>query len=469
MSEQVFDVAIIGSGPGGYRAAVLAALRGLKAAIIEGGTWGGTCLNRGCVPKKAWYQSARLLAGKAALESRGLHGALRPELAGAWTHQHRLVATVRASYVDYLARLGVRAYPGMARLRASGAIEIDGEVRVRAANVVVATGSAPIVPPVFTLHVDRVLTTDALFDRPPPRGKRVAIVGSGVIGTEMAFILGMLGIDVLWLTQSEALSRSRFSAPALKLLRAALSEHGIAPRTGARPEACAVEDDGVRLTLPGGRTEKVDWVLVAAGRRPRTDGLGLDASGVARDDGGFIRVDEQQRTSAPGVYAIGDCANRAMTSNHALAEAAVAVACIVAPGSVRRGDAPIPQVVYSAQELARLGLSEDEAEAAGHEVATGFASLETSPAALALGDARGFARIVADADSGALLGAEAVGPNAGEWIHVVAACAGHPDALARLASLRYNHPTLSEELLNATETLAARWGLGGSVHPAGGE
>jgi dihydrolipoyl dehydrogenase len=466
MSSEVFDVAIIGSGPGGYRAATLAAVRGLKAAIVERDVWGGTCLNRGCVPKQAWYQTARLLAGKDALAARGLRGTLVPDLAQAWRDQRRIVETVRASYVDYLGRLGVRAYAGAARLCAPGEIEVDGRERVRAANVVLATGSAPVVPPAIALHPDRVLTTDALFDCPPPRGKRMAIIGSGVIGTEMAFILTMLGLEVVWLTQSEALSRSRYSAPALKLLRTALRDHGITPRTGNRPVAFAVESDGVHLSLPGGRAERVDWVLVAAGRSPCTAGIGLDVAGVACDDDGYIRVDDHQRTSAVGVFAIGDCTNRAMTSNHALAEASVAIANIVTPASARRSDAPIPQVVYSALELARAGLNEDEAELAGHEVATGFAALGASPAALALGDPRGFARLVADTDSGELLGAEAVGLHAGEWIQVMTACAGRPEALARLASIRYNHPSLAEEMLNATEALAARWGFGDRVFGA---
>lgn len=463
MSVQSFDVAVIGSGPGGYRAAVLGALRGLKVAIIEQGTWGGNCLNRGCVPKKAWYHTARLLAGQKQLSARGVRGTLAPDFPQAWRDQRRVVETVRASYIDYLQRLGVRAYAGSARFSGPGEIMVDGIERVRASNAVVATGSSPIVPATLTLSPNRVLTTDALFDDPPPPGKRVAVVGSGVIGTEMSFILAMLGLEVVWFTQVEPLARSRYSAPALKLLRAALADHGITPHTGNRPVGSKVDSDGVRLLLPSGQSEKVDWVLVAAGRAPSTSSIGLDAIRVDCDDDGFIRVDDHQRTSAPGIYAIGDCANRAMTSNHALAEASVAIADIVAPGSARRSDAPIPQVVYSALELARVGLSEDEAEEAGRDVATGFSSLETSPAALALGDPRGFVRLVADADSGALLGAEAVGLHAGEWIHVAAAWAGRVDALARLAALRYNHPALAEEILNATETLAARWGLGRQV------
>jgi dihydrolipoamide dehydrogenase len=172
-------------------------------------------------------------------------------------------------------------------------------------------------------------------------------------------------------------------------------------------------------------------------------------------------------TAAAGIHAIGDCANPRMTSNHALADAAVAVANIVAPGSARRDAGAVPEVVYSALELARLGLTEVQAEEAGYEPATGFASLATSPAALAIGEPRGFVRLVADLDSGALLGAEAVGAHAGEWIHVASAALGAPDTLARLARIRYNHPSLAEEILNATETLASKWGLGAAVFPGG--
>lgn len=463
-----FDVAIIGSGPGGYRAAVLAALRGLKAAIVESAAWGGTCLNRGCVPKKAWYRSAQLLASRDRLASRGVSGALRADLDAAWRDQRRIVETVRGSYVDYLKRLGVAVFRGHASLRSAATVEIVGHGPIDAAKIVIASGSAPFVPAAYPLHPARVITTDELFDDPPPPGKRAAVIGSGVIGTEMAFILAMLGLEIVWLTHSEPLARARFSAPARALLGEALADHGLRARTTSRPTACRVDERGAVLTLPDGTEERVDWVLVAAGRRPRTADLGLATAGVAVDEDGFVRVDERQRTTASGVYAIGDCTNRAMTSNHALAEATVAIADIVVPGSERRRPELVPTVVYSALELARLGLNEDEAEAAGHETATGFAGLEASPAALAAGEPRGFVRLVADAESGELLGAECVGVDAGERIHVVGACAGRPDALARLAAIRYNHPSLAEEIQNATETLAAKWGLADRVFPLGG-
>ena len=462
-ARRTFDLVVIGSGPGGYRAALLGRLRGLTVAIVEQGVWGGNCLNRGCVPKKAWYATARLVAANAGYAARGIRGRLEADLDGAWRHQRELVATVRASYVDYLARLGATALNGRARLRPGRAVEVVGGETVNAGAVIIATGSAPYLPPALPLHPGRILTTDQLFDAPPPPGRRVAIVGSGVIGTEMAFILAALGREVAWLVQSEPLARIGFSRPALAVLGDALAAHGIRARRSGRPRACRVDADGVTLDLPDGTTERADWVLVASGRAPNVDGLDLAAIGVARDAAGFVAVDERTTTSVAGVHAIGDCANPRMTSNHALAEARVAVANIVAPGSARRDSPAVPEVVYSAVELAKLGLSEDEAEAAGHEPATGFAALESSPAALAIDEPRGFVRLVADLDSGALLGAEGVGAHAGEWIHVVGAVLREPDALARLARMPYNHPALAEELLNATETLAARWSLGRQV------
>lgn len=464
------DLVVIGSGPGGYRAAVLAALRGLKVVIVEKAEWGGCCLNRGCVPKKAWYQSARLIAESRDFAARGIQGTLQGDLPGAWRHQHAMVARVRASYADYLQRLGVRALHGAARFLDRNTIVVDDATQLVAGHTIVATGSSPFVPPALPLCRDRILTTDDLFGRPPPAGKRVAVIGSGVIGTEFAFILGMLGHEVVWLMQREPLSDSAYSVPARKALLEALSAYGIRPRTASRVAAASAGADGVVLTLPDGSREKVDWALLGAGRVPHTAGLDLAAAGVEIDDDGFIKVDAYQQTSAPSVYAIGDVANPAMTSNHALAGAAVAVGNIITAQSRRRDDNAVPEVIYSALELARIGLNEDLAEARDIETATGFAAFEVNPAALAQGDARGFVRLVTDMDSGRLLGAEIVGRDAAELIHVLGIEFGAgDDALKRLAGAAYNHPTRAEEVLNAVETLAARWKLGGHVFGLGAD
>jgi dihydrolipoamide dehydrogenase len=458
MSTAGFDLVVIGSGPGGYRAAVLAALRGLKVAVIEKGDWGGCCLNRGCVPKKAWYHSARQIAAAGGFAARGIEGALRGDLAQAWRHQRGMVERVRANYMDYLRRLGVRLIEGEARFAAAGKVSVAGD-SIAAGSVIIATGSEPYVPPGLARRPGRVLTTDDLFAAPPPPGRRVAVLGSGVIGTEFAFILQMLGCEVLWLAGQAPLARSRYSQQARKTLTEALAEFNLAPRPASRVESAAVDGEQVLLRLPDGGQARVDWVLYGAGRRPHTSGLDLAAAGVAVGPAGFIEVDEYQRTSAQGVFAIGDVANPAMTSNHALADAAVAVGNIVAPGSICGDGDRVPQVVYSAIELARIGIDEETAEARGLEPATGFAAFDANPAALAEADAPGYVRIVADMDSGALLGAEVAGRGAGELVHLLAVEFGAADALKRLATAAYNHPARAEEILNATETLAARWGL----------
>lgn len=458
---KTFDLAVIGSGPGGYRAAVMAALRGLKVAIVEKDAWGGCCLNRGCVPKKTWYHSAQLIAAQQEFAARGISGRLTADLAAAWRHQREIVARVRASYVDYLRRLGVTPIEGTARFESRETLAVGPE-RLSAGAVIIATGSEPFLPPGLPRISGRTLTTDDLFNMKPPPGRRVAVIGSGVVGTEFAFILKMLGCEVVWLMQHDPLSRSAFSEPARRTLGEALAEFGIRPITRNRVVGASRVTAGVALRLMSGTEKEVDWVLLGTGRVPHTSTLALNAAGVETDARGFIKVDELQRTSAPAIYAIGDVANPMMTSNHALADAAVAVNHIAGDGRKRADDA-VPQVIYSALELARIGLNEDQAQARGLETAVGFTAFETSPAAQSESHTRGYVRIVADPDSGQLLGAEIVGAGAGELIQLIGLEFGSIEALRNLAAMACNHPARAEEIMNAVETLAARWGMSHAI------
>ncbi len=456
MSASSFDLVVIGSGPGGYRAAVLAATRGLSVAIVEKDAWGGACLNRGCVPKKAWYQTARLLRSAQRFAGRGVAGSLRPDLAGAWRQQREIVQAVRASYLDYLERLGVARRAGSARFVAADRIEVGGETLV-AGHFVLASGSRPFLPPALRT-ASRVLTTDELFEKPLPSGRRVALLGSGAVGVEMAFILSALGLEVVWLTGREPLSGARFSEPGKKRLRQALAVHGIAPRTRSRPVGCLEHGGALELRLSDG-VEHVDWLLAGTGRIPNTDGMGLESAGVALTDEGFVRVDDAQRTSNARIFAIGDCANPAMTANHALAEASVAVAGLTRPGTAPAPRPWVPEVIYSALELARIGATEDELEEAGREYAVGFSAFAANPAALGEGDTEGYVRLLVDSESGALLGCEIAGAHAGELVHLARPGASGETLLARLARERFNHPSRAEELLNAAEGMVGRWAL----------
>lgn len=461
MSASLFDLVVIGSGPGGYRAAVLAATRGLSVALLEKDTWGGACLNRGCVPKKVWYHTVRLLAAAESLAGRGVSGRLAPDLAGAWQRQREIVQAVRESYLAYLDRLGVRRFAGVARFAGADRVAIGGQT-LGASHFVLSSGSRPYLPAALA-GTPRVLTTDALFQAPLPSGRRVALVGSGAVGVEMAYILHGLGLELVWLTGREPLSGARFSQPAKQRLREALAARGVAPRTRSRPRACRGHGDGLLVELADG-VEHVDWMLAGTGRVPNTDDLGLERADVALTDGGFVRVDPTQRSSNARVFAIGDCANPAMTANHALAEASVAIANIVAPGSQRSQPAWVPEALYSALELARVGQTEDELEDAEREYAVGFSAFSANPAALAEGDAAGYVRLLVDAEDGGLLGCELAGAQAGELVHLARRGTAGEALLARLADERFNHPSRAEELQNAAEGLVGRWGL-----PVGGE
>ena len=453
----MFDLLVIGSGPGGYRAAVLAAQRGLSVAIIEKDAWGGACLNRGCVPKKDWYHTARIARAAQAYAARGLGGTLKPDPAAAWRHQRSVVETVRASYVAYLARLGVKRFEGTARFIDKQRVAV-GEQVLTAGSFMIATGSRPYVPECLR-GSPRVLTTDELFERPLHSGRRIALLGSGIVGTEMAFILPKLGFEILWLTGSEPLSRSRFSASARKRLLEALAAQGQRARARSRPEGAEMDGEVVVLRLPGGAQERVDWVLAGTGRRPNTDALGLDAAGVGTSPDGFIVVDEAQRSSVANILAIGDCANPAMTANHALAEATVAVANIMEAGSRRSRREWVPEVIYSALELARAGASEDELDDADAEYAVGFSAFTANPAALGEDSPEGYVRLLVDRDDGLLLGCEIAGDEAGELIHLAAPGAARGPLLESLSRASFNHPSRSEEFLNAAEALVSSWGL----------
>lgn len=460
-----FDIAVIGSGPGGYRAAVLGALRGQKVAIIEKADWGGCCLNRGCVPKKDWYHTAKLVAASRHYAQRGISGTLAADLDIAWDHQEKVVQTVQDSYVDYMKRLGIAAYAGTGRFVDAHTLAIagtQGETTIEAAHAIIATGSRPDIPPGFTPTPGKVITTDMLFDARPPKGRRVAIIGGGVIGAEFAFILRQFDKDIAWFSHRAPLARTLFSPQALSTLKNAFAQAGVVPRQGVRVQSAEVADEAVRLTLGDGDTLEVDWVLIGTGRAPYTEGLNADAAGVALDARGFVRTDAALQTTVPHIYAIGDCVSEWMTANQALCGAAVAVDNIV--GGRRKHDPLwVPEVVYSAVELARVGMNEDLTEDAEREPAVGFAAFETSPRAMGQDDTAGFVRILGDLDDASLLGGEVVGSEAGELIHILSLAPDRETALRWLAQGSFNHPARAEEFQNATETLATKWHLAGPI------
>lgn len=443
------DVIVIGSGPGGYRAAVLAATHGLKVGLVEKAEWGGCGLHRGCIPKQDWHHTAQLLAASRQFNKRGISGNLTGDLQTAWEHQKKTVKNVRESYLGQLKQLGVAGFAATAAFVDAHTLALDGRDQISADHFIVATGGYPYVPKPFHLIDGKVLTSDELFDRPPPAGKRVALIGSGAVATEFAFILTMLGCEVSWVAQNAPLSQSGFSEAARNLLLERLKQVGVEPRIGHRAEAVEILPDGVKLLLHGGTEEiVVDWVLLGCGRRPHTNSLNLDAAGVNTDSRGFIKVNDQLQTSQPHIYAVGDVANSRMTANQATADASVAVGNIVTPASRKQNRRGVPDTLYSAIDLARVGEADAQTTPASQ---VGF---DGNPRALLQGDDAGFVQLFTDARSGRLNGAEIAGLQAGELIQLAAQVLGQPDALRQLSEAAYAHPTRAEGLLRAAAPLA---------------
>ncbi|MDH5300168.1 MAG: NAD(P)/FAD-dependent oxidoreductase [Gammaproteobacteria bacterium] len=462
MQKNHSEVIVIGSGPGGYRAAVLLALQGKNVAIVERQQWGGCCLNRGCVPKKAWHHTAKLIQASKRFAERGLHGTMQVNFLQAWQHQQRVVKQVRDSYENYLQRLGVKRYVGHGRLLDAHTVQVehDTDPQLLSADfIILATGSTANYPEPYSLQQNKVIGTDELFDQPPPGGERVAIIGSGVVATEFAFILQQLGKNVFWYARRSPLSNTEFSQQAKRLLHEALQKSAVTETNLQLPVNLKINPNDVTLQFADASEQAVDWVLVATGRTPATSQLGLEKTAVQVDGAGFVVRNDFLQTAQENIYAIGDCTSPIMTANQALADATVVTSNILYGNHRQQSPQWVPQLIYSALELAKVGMNEDQAEDAGYEPAVGFSSFDSSPRALGQDDAEGFVRMLADMDSGEFLGAEIVGSEAGELIHKLLNAELQETILRDLAASPVNHPSRSEEITNAVETMAAKWGL----------
>jgi len=461
--QNTFDIAIIGSGPGGYRAAVIAALRGKRVAIIEKDDWGGCCLNRGCVPKKAWHYTATLIKKSQTFADRGISGSLQGDLQQSWQHQRSLVTTTQTNYLNYLSHLNVTKYQGTASFLTPQSLRIEqanqADVTLTAKNIIIATGSSA--KPIQSLPwiENRILSTDMLFDRPPPTGNRVAIFGSGVIGTEMAFILSQYNKQISWLVRSPPLSTSSFSQPGLNVLSNALTSANTHWQQYHQLINVDINDNDITLTFDNLPAITIDWILLGTGRSPNSEQLQLNNIALKLDPHGFIQRNQHLQTQHTNIYAIGDCANPNMTANHALAEASYAINHILGASQPPYESLWVPQVIYSATEMARIGWNDEQAEDADFEPAIGFSSFQVSPCAMGQDATQGHVRLLADLDTGRFLGGEVVGEQADELIHNLTNTQAPEQQLKTIVNTRYNHPSRMEEILNASETLASQWGL----------
>ncbi len=455
----IYDVVVIGAGPAGYVCAIRAGQLGLKAACVENrsyeGGFGGTCLNWGCIPAKALLESAAL-AQK--LKLHGEEMGVRPVEVeydmGAAVDRSRFISDKLTNGVQYLLKKNkVEQVEGRGRIVGPGKVEVtpeEGESTIlETKNIVIATGAVMKSFPGFEIDGKKVIgSREALALRRPPA--KMAVVGAGYVGVEFADVFDAFGVEV---TVVEALDTLVPLADAEigKTLARSFKKRGITIRTGTKVKSLDRDVSPMRLTVEaanGEETIDTDVVLMAVGRAPSTEGLGLDV-GKIETNGPWVKINEWCETNVAGVYAIGDVAGEPMLAHKGSHEGIVAAERIagVAQHPMRYDN--IPSVGYCHPEVATIGLTEDEAKAAGHEVKVGKYPLTAHGRAMTAADNEGFVKIVADAKYGEVLGVHMIGHNVSELIAEAGMARALESTVEEIAAHAHAHPSMAEAVMEA--------------------
>ena len=450
MAESTYDCIVIGSGPGGYVAAIRAAQLGKKTAVIEKDKVGGRCLNYACIPAKAVLRSADLLSEIRDAEEFGLKvSEVEIDYPAVQARRERVVSTLTGGVGGLFKKGGIDLIEGEATLGSSGS---DGSVVVQvgdrelsAATVILAAGSIPRSIPGVELG-GRVLGTEeawALAELPA----RLAVVGAGASGAEIASGFARLGSEVLLL---EALDRVLPSEDAdiSRLVERGLKRQGIGVHTSTPIESVQPSDTGVSFTY-GGETAEVDYLVIATGRGPDVQALGLDTAGVELDERGLIEVDGALRTSAPNVYAIGD-----LVAGPALAHKASEEGVVAAEDSAGLPTHPlayidIPRATFCTPNVGSFGLTEAQAREQGYDVVVGKVPYGAVGGGTVYGDRTGLVKLVGESKYGELLGGHIVGSRATELIQELVNVRALEGGYAEVARTIHGHPTLSEAVMEA--------------------
>ncbi len=454
--DDVFDLVVIGAGPGGYVGAIRASQLGMRTAIVERDKLGGTCLHYGCIPTKALLHVAEVAELVRAGARLGVRvDAVSVDMAAVHSYRERVVGTLHRG-VEYLMRKNqVATFAGTARLVSRDRVHVslnDGsETELRTRRVLVATGSRPRSLPWLAVDGQAVVTSDHLVSvREVPR--RLAVLGAGVIGAEFASAFASLGSQV---TVVEILPRvlPGEDEEVSGAVEKAFTRRGIRVLTSATLKSVERTPAGLQLSVEkDGRVEalEADCLLVAVGRGPVTDGLGLEEVGVELDGQGFVRTQGAYRTTAPGIWAVGDAIHAQPMLAHVASEEAVrAVEDMAGHPAVPLDYDAVPRCTYSNPEVASFGLTEAQARERGYEVRVGRFPFSANSKAAVLGEREGFVKVVADAKHGELLGMHLVGPRVTELVAEGILAKSVEATLHELAGAVHAHPTLAEAVHEA--------------------
>ncbi len=452
MSE-VYDVVILGAGPGGYVAAIRAAQLGQKVAIIEKEYMGGVCLNIGCIPTKALLKNAELAH---TLQHRAREFGFSFENLqldyGTAFKRSRQVSNRLVKGVGFLMRKNnIDVFEGIGRLTGTGSVFValndGGEKALNARNIIIATGARPRTLPGLDFDGERIvsyiesITADTLPEK-------VIIIGGGAIGVEFAYIWANYGVDVTILEMLPHLLPNEDPEISV-VLEKAYKKLGVKFHTETRVETVEKTESGVKVALQDGTMLEADKVLLAINFQPNVEGLGLETAGVQLTERGNIGIDKNMRTNVPNIYAIGDVATDYRLAHIASAMGIVAAENIADHESVELDYRMMPRCTYSVPQVASFGYTEEQAKEAGYEVKVGSFPFQANGKALGMGERDGFIKIVSDAKYGEILGAHMVGPDVTELLPELTLAHNAELTAEEIARNVHAHPTLSEALMEA--------------------
>ncbi|WEK05057.1 MAG: dihydrolipoyl dehydrogenase [Candidatus Devosia phytovorans] len=458
-----YDLTIIGSGPGGYVAAIRAAQLGMKVAVVEKwATHGGTCLNIGCIPSKALLHASELFE-EAGHSFKGLGIDIPAPVLNLPQMMNHKSETVAANVggVDYLFKKNkITPIRGIGTITAPGKVLVTPQTgaatEIETKNIVIATGSVSAGLPGIEIDEKQIVTSTGALTLEKVPGK-LLVIGAGVIGLELGSVWARLGAQVTVVEYLDRILPGMDSEVARQFQRM-LQKQGMEFKLSSKVAGIDKQDDGslkVRIEpAKGGDMEMLsaDVALVAIGRKPFTEGLGLDIVGVALDERGRVRVDQHYKTSVDGIYAIGDVIAGPMLA-HKAEDEGIAIAEILNGQAGHVNYSAIPAVVYTNPEIASVGKTEDELKAAGVEYKIGKFPFTANGRAKAMLATQGFVKILADVTTDRVLGAHIVGKNAGEMIHELVVLMEFSGSSEDLARSTHAHPTLSEAVREAALSL----------------
>jgi dihydrolipoamide dehydrogenase len=456
--SNAYDVVVIGSGPGGYVAAIKAAQGGKKAAIIERSELGGICLNWGCIPTKALLKSAEVFQNLKHADAYGLKVAGEPSVDyNKVVDRSRQVAKQNSQGVQFLMKKHkIDVIPGTAKFASRGSVEVtaaDGsKTTIKAGHFIIATGASARQFPQYPIDGKNLVTYRHLLDlRDQPA--KMLVIGAGAIGVEFAYFLNSLGTEVHLVEMLPQLLPVEDEEIA-KSLQGSFKKQGIQCYTSTQVQSVKVVADGkIAATLLGPDKKEINLevnrVLVAVGMVPNTQGLGLDAAGVKTDERGFVTVNGNQETSAPGIYAIGDCAGKQLLAHKASAEAEAAIEHILGHKGHGVDYGQVPGCTYCQPQVASVGLTEKACKDKKLAYKVGRFPFAASGKARAIGHTEGMVKLIIGEKYGELLGAHIIGAEATEMLAELGLAMKLEATWEEIARTIHAHPTLSEAVMEA--------------------